>query len=122
MSAGRGRPAVKPSVSLTLWLMVELMRDRKEQSRARASARDASDRVAKHLAEHFRGGRVLTTETVREHHKRFERVMRQGGDEAENAKRLLGNARHHRALLAQETSLWVPVFIALGCVIVLNPE
>jgi hypothetical protein len=25
-------------------------------------------------------------------------------------------------LLAPETSLWVPVFIALGCVVVLTPE
>ena len=107
----RGRPAVKPSIPLRLWVMVELMRDRKELGRPRASVRDASARVAKHLAECFQGGRVLTAETVRDHHKRFERVMQRSnsGAEAELAKGLLDLARKRRDLLGWETSTWMLV-------------
>jgi hypothetical protein len=107
----RGRPAVKPSIPLVLWLMVELMRDRKEWGRPRASARDASVRVAKHLAECFQGGRVLEWETVRDHHKRFERTMRlsNAGAEAELAKGLLDLARKRRDLLGWQTSTWALV-------------
>ena len=107
----RGRPAVKPSIPLVLWVMVELMRDREQWGRPRASARGASARVAKHLAECFHGGRVLTTETVRDHHKRFERTMRQSNAraEAELAKGLLDLARKRRDLLGWQTSTWMLV-------------
>lgn len=107
----RGRPAVKPSIPLVLWVMVELMRDRKERGRPRASVRDASGRLAKHLAECFQGGRVLEWETVRDHHKRFGRTMRQSntGAESELAKGLLDLARKRRDLLGWDTSTWALV-------------
>ena len=38
----RGRPAVKPTVPLLLWVMVELMRDRKEGVARGRGARAAS--------------------------------------------------------------------------------
>jgi hypothetical protein len=125
----RGRPAIKPTIPLVLWVMVELMRDRKEWGRARASARDASARVANHLAECFQGGRVLTTETVRDHYKRFERAMRRSnsGAEAELAKGLLDLARKRRDLLGWQTSTWALVLdptalAALGYEVVLTAK
>jgi hypothetical protein len=116
----RGRPAVKPTISLTLWMMVELMRDRKQRVRARASVRKAADRVAKHLAEHFRGGVVPTAETVRRHYKQFERVMRRGGDEAELAIGLLANARQRRDLLGWDTPTWLLMFDPAAALAVLT--
>jgi hypothetical protein len=125
--ATRGRKAVKPSIPMYLWLMVELARDRRRWGRPRASSREAAHRLAEELAECFQGGRELPPETVRRYHKEFERVMRKGGDEAEFAKRLLDNARQRRDLLGWETSTWLLVFdpsalAALGYELVLPPE
>jgi hypothetical protein len=108
--ARRGRKAVKPSIPMSLWLMVELARDRRRWGRPRASAREAAHRVAEELAECFQGGRELPPETVRRYHKEFDRVMRRGGDEAELGKRVLDNARQRRDLLGWETSTWLLVF------------
>jgi hypothetical protein len=94
--SARGRKAVKPSIARTLWLMVELARDRRRWGRPRASAREAAHRVAEELAECFQGGRELPPETIRRYHKEFDRVMRRGGDEAELARWLLENARQRR--------------------------
>jgi hypothetical protein len=125
--AMRGRKAVKPSIPMHLWLMVELARDRRRWGRPRASVREAAHRVAEELAECFQGGRLLPPETVRDHHKQFERVMRKGGEEAELAKRLLENARQRRDLVGWDTSTWLLVFdpfalTALGYELVLAPK
>ena len=125
--AKRGRKAVKPPVPMFLWLMVELARDRRRWGKPRASTREAAHRIAEELAECFRGGHELPPETVRRHHKEFERLMRKGGDEAEFARRLLANARERRDLLGWETSTWLlvidPVVLAaLGCELVLPPN
>jgi hypothetical protein len=108
--AKRGRKEVKATVPMALWLMVELTRDRRHWGRPRASVREAAHRLAEELAECFQGGRVLPPETVRDHYKQFQRVMRKNGDEAEYAKRLLENARQRRILLGWDTSIWCLVF------------
>jgi hypothetical protein len=123
----RGRKAVKPSIPMHLWLMVELARDRRRWGKPRASAREASHRLAEELAECFQGGRELPPETIRRYHKEFDRVMRRGGEEAELARRLLDNARRRRELLGWETSTWALVFDpfvlpALGYELVLIPK
>src|SRR5262249_12886797 len=120
--ARRGRKAVKPTIPMVLWLMVELTRDRRRWGKPRASAREAAHRVAEELAECFQGGRVLPPESVRRYHKEFERVMRRGGQEAELAQRLLEDARERRHLFGWETSTWLLVFMALGCEVILTPE
>jgi hypothetical protein len=96
---------------MTLWLLVELARDRQQWGLPRLSVLEASKRVAKHLAECFRGGRQLPPETIRRYHKKFEKVMRRSnsGVEAVRAKMLLDNARQRRDLLGWETSLWMLV-------------
>lgn len=109
----KGRKAVKPSVPMHLWLMVELQRDRQRWGKPRASSREAAHRVAEELAECFQGGRELPPETVRRHHREFEKVMRKGGDEAELAKVLLELARARRDQLGWHTSTWM---------LVLNPR
>ena len=120
--AKRGRKAVKPSIPMVLWLMVELARDRRIWGKPRASKLEGSHRIAEELAECFQGGRVLPPETVRRYHKEFQQVMRRGGDEAEHASRFLENARQRRELLGWHTSTWLLVFQALGCEIILDPR
>jgi hypothetical protein len=104
-----GRKAVKPSIARTLWLMVELARDRRRWGKPRASVREAAHRLAEELAECFQGGRELPPETVRRYHKEFDRVMRRGGDEAELAWWLLENARQCRDLAGWDTNTWLLV-------------
>src|SRR5262245_13444524 len=96
---------------MTFWLLVELARDRQQWGLPRLSVRQASKRVAEHLAETWGGGRKLTAETVRRYHKKFEKVMHRSnsGREALWAKRHLDNARQRRELLGWETSLWALV-------------
>ena len=73
------------------------------------SVLQASKHVEEHLAQCFRGGRKFSGsgETIRRHHKRFEKVMRRSnsGEEARRAKMLLDHARQRREL----TSLWALV-------------
>jgi hypothetical protein len=102
--------------------MVELTRDRRHWGKPRASKQEAAHRTAEELAECFQGGRVLPPETVRRHHKEFQRVMRKAGDEAEHASRLLEAARQRRELLGWHTSTWLLVFIALGGEVILTPD
>lgn len=71
---GPGRPPVKPTISCLLWVMVELMRDRRKGERL--SVRVASERLAKHLAACFVGGRQLDKETIRGHCKKFGKERR----------------------------------------------
>jgi hypothetical protein len=101
---------------MTLWLLVELARDRKQWGAPRLSVLQASNRVAEHLAEHFKGGRVLSAETVRRHHKKFEKAMRQSNSDEERslAKARLDNARQRRDLLGWDTSLWMLVLDPAG--------
>jgi hypothetical protein len=120
--ATRGRKAVKPSIAMTLWLMVELARDRQRWGKPRASKQEAAHRVAEELAECFQGGRVLPPETVRRYHKEFQRVVRRGGEAAEHANRLLEDARARRQLLDWHTETWLLVFMALGCEVILTPN
>jgi hypothetical protein len=96
---------------MTLWLLVELARDRQQWGLPRLSVLQASKHVAEHLAESFRGGRKLSGETVRRHHKKFEKVMRRSnsGEEASRAKLLLAHARQRRELFGWDTSLWALV-------------
>jgi hypothetical protein len=61
------------------------------------------------LAECFQGGRVLPPETVRDHHKKFDRIMQGRGAEAEQARRLLNAARKRREAWGWDTSTWLLV-------------
>ena len=125
--AKRGRKAVKPPISRYFWLMVELARDRKEWGRPRESAREATHRLAKEMAAYFPDGRVPPGETIHRYHEEFERVMRQGGEEANSAKVLLDIARWRRDQLGWDTSIWLLVFDPwmleeLGCKVVLTAK
>ena len=103
-----GRPRTGRTVKLTIWLMVELLRDRRDPKKERVSAREASKRLEQHLAESFRGGHELGWERIRDHHKEFERVARQSntGDERREADLILAQARLLRELRGWDTSTW----------------
>jgi hypothetical protein len=107
----RGRKALKPSIPLMVWVMVELMRDRREAGRERATVRESCKRLEKHLAECFQGGHRLGFEAIRRHYKKFGMVMRRpnSGVESDLAKGLLENARQRRDLLGWSTSTWMLV-------------
>ncbi len=82
MKRGRGQPPLKPSITMTIWVMVELMRDRQQVTRERWSVREGCRRLEKHLAACFLGGKRLSLETIRDHYKKFERVMRRSNSGA----------------------------------------
>jgi hypothetical protein len=107
---------------MTLWLMCELARDRRRWGKPRASRLEGAHRTAEELAESFQGGRMLPPETVRDYYKKFQRLVRKGGAEAELAQRLLEDARQRREQLGWDTSTWLLVFLALGVDVVLIPE
>jgi hypothetical protein len=107
----KGRKELKPSISLMVWVLVELMCDRRGAGRERASAREGCKRLAKHLAECFQDGHQLRFENIRRHHKKFGTVMRRSnsGAESDLARGLLENARQRRDLLGWNTSTWALV-------------
>lgn len=129
--AKRGRKLeVKPSVRMVFWVLVELLRDRREPGHKRASASEAARRLDRHLKECMPGpGREMEWETIRDHYKKFERVMRQSntGEEAELAQRLLDNARQRRNLFGWDTSTWMLVIdpamlLAAGYEVTITPK
>lgn len=107
----RGRPAVKPSIPLVIWVLVELMRDRSEAGRERASARQGCKLLEKHLAECFQGGHRLGFEAIRRHYKKFETVMRRSnsGSQSDCAKGFLEYARQRRNVLGWKANTWTLV-------------
>ena len=121
----RGRPAVKPPIPLTMWVFVELLRDRK--GRPRLSARGGAARLAKQLPK-WQAQR-MTTEGVREHYKRFERTMKQSnsGDEKKEAERLLEIGRQRREIFGWDASAWIwlndpEALAARGKNVIINDE
>jgi hypothetical protein len=102
----RGRPAVKPSIPLMMWVLVELMRDR--NGRPRLSVRGGSTRLAKELPK-TGAARVLSAETIRDYHKRFERTMKQAnsGEEKKAAEWELEIGRQRREIYGWGTSAWI---------------
>ena len=52
---------MQPTVPLLTWVMVELLRDRKDQTRERASVREAGRRLEQQLARSFVGGRRISS-------------------------------------------------------------
>lgn len=103
----RGRPALKPSITVILWVFVELMRDT-QGNRPPLKARSAAKRLASELRTNFPGGRVLPAETIRHHHKKIEQRLATGGDEiTAEAIWLLALGRQQRWLLGWDTSVWL---------------
>jgi hypothetical protein len=102
----RGRPVGSNTVTLgtqlMIWAFVELMRDRKGLKRL--SARQGSARLAKDFARDKL--RLLSVETIRRHHKDFEKIMRRNPEEGAKALRLLEAGRHNREILGWDASCW----------------
>jgi hypothetical protein len=111
MKRGRGQPPLNPSITMTIWVMVELMRDRQQVTRERWSAREGCNRLEKHLAKCSLDGRHLPLETIRDHYKKFERVMRRSnsGAVSELARLRLAFARLKRDLSGWDISTWALV-------------
>jgi hypothetical protein len=99
------------SINLMIWVMVELTRDRRNPTLARDSVRNASKRVAQHLDESFRGGRLGKDSDIREYYKNFERAVRvaNSSEQADMARELLDAGRRMRDLRGWETSTWALV-------------
>jgi hypothetical protein len=125
----RGRPKVKPLVPLLIWVMVELLRDRRDQTKERASVREAARRLEQHLGKSFTGGRRIRAEAIRDHYKSFQTTAHRSnsGAEAALASNLLDSARRKRDLYGWETDTWVLVmppeaFKAAGYQVVINDK
>jgi hypothetical protein len=111
MSArGRGRPFIKPSIPLLTWVMVELMRDRKNAPRL--SVRAAAAKLAKEIRHDFIGGKNWPSETIRRQYKNYESIVLRSntGAEKQQAEILLQIARARREGLGWGTSIWILVF------------
>jgi hypothetical protein len=106
-----GRPRAGSTVKLTIWVMVELLRDKRDPTKTRDSVRRACDRLESHLAESFQGGHAVKFEGIREHYKDFERAARRSnsGLEMAQARSLLENARLTRELCGWKCSTWALV-------------
>jgi hypothetical protein len=108
--------------------MVELLRDRKDQTRERASVREATRRLEQHLKRCFVGGRRIRFEGIRDHYKRFQATAHRTNSGAEaNARNLLDLARRRRDLYGWETDTWALVMDpwalkAMGYRVVINDE
>jgi hypothetical protein len=123
----RGRPKVKPGVPLLTWVMVELLRDRRDQTKERASVREAAQRLEQHLKKSFVGGRRIRFEGIRDHYKSFQVAVHRSGAEAALARNLLDLARRRRDLYGWETDTWALVMdpwalAAMGYRVVINDE
>jgi hypothetical protein len=125
----RGRPRVKPSIPLLTWVMVELLRDRRDQTKERASVREAAQRLERHLKKCFVGGRHIRSEGIRDHYKNFQTIAHRSnsGAEANLARNLLDLARRRRDLYGWETDTWALVMDpwalkAMGYRVVINNE
>jgi hypothetical protein len=114
----RGRPPLASGALLYIWVLVELLRDRKDPKRERASARDGCRRLKEQLRRDCRGGRVLPLETIRRLHKNFEATMRKSDSRelAATANDLLSLGRQRREDYGWDASVWLfviePDFLA----------
>ena len=123
-----GRPPLPPSLAMILWIMVELMRDRKDKPSL--SIRGGAARLAKRLPRDFGGAKALTSETIRRHYKAFQTSLRRSNSDAERhqAEIALKIARARRVLLGWDCDLTHLTFgfseaeIALAEAIVLNTK
>jgi hypothetical protein len=98
--------SIGPSIPLIFWTFVELMRDRKA-STARFSARQGCARLAKEFAKDFKGGRFMTTETIRRFHKSTEAAS---AEQKAEAARLLQLGRQRREVIGWDASPWLFLF------------
>jgi hypothetical protein len=84
-----GRPPLDPAIPVTLWLLVEIERD-KRQSTTRRSVREACERIETHLFERY--GKIVDWETIRRQYKNAEKLLR---------KTTLGATKEATAALAE---------------------
>ena len=102
-----GRPPFK-EIPMGIWVLVEVMRDRKEPGRPRGTVRFACKRLEKKLAKDIKGPRHPKWETFRHHYKKFETMRRSNsGEELTRATELLAIARRRRDFLGWDTSPWL---------------
>ena len=111
----RGRPAFK-NIPLIFWVLVEVMRDRKEPGRDRDTVRNACKRLEMEFAKDFNGPRELKSETIRRYYKKFEKTLRRlnSGEELAKANAELFAARTRRDFLGWDTSPWMFVISPAG--------
>jgi hypothetical protein len=104
-----GRPPFIKHTPMLIWVMVELLRDRRDPRRDRASARDGCERLKKQLAQDFVGGRVLPFGTIRRLYNRFEKTVRHSdsGEELAQATKLVAIGRQQRQYLGRDASVWL---------------
>jgi hypothetical protein len=103
---GKGRPPVKVGAKVTIWLLVELLRDR--QTRKRADVRPAVRKLNEMLPKWFtNAGHMVKFEGLREHHKAIEREVKAGTPAGRKALEMLATARARRELWGWDTSAWL---------------
>ena len=126
MKSRPGRPSMK--APLLIWVLVELMRDRKG-GLPRLSARRGCERLKRELQIDFKGGRVLPFETIRRYHKGFVAAWRRSnsGEEKALAAKILAIGRERRELLGWDASAWLfvidPAFLSSkGIKVVINSQ
>jgi hypothetical protein len=95
-----GRPALKPGIALTVWALVELLRDR-QGNEPRWSARKGAKKLDLELRRSWRGHHALPFETIRDHHKHVERSVNATG----SRELLLWIGRQRREVLGWDTSV-----------------
>jgi hypothetical protein len=102
----RGRSVeVTFGIQMMIWAYVELTRDRKDKPRL--TARAGCRKLEKEFARDIKGGRFLTTETIRRHHKDIEKAIRGNSEEKAKAFQLLEYGRHRREILGWDVSPWM---------------
>lgn len=104
----RGRPPFK-EIPMGIWVLVEVMRDRKEPGRPRGTVRFACKRLEREFARDLKGPRELKFETIRHHYKKFEKNKRcsNSGEELTKATDLLAIARRRRDYFGWDASPWL---------------
>jgi hypothetical protein len=106
----RGRPPTKKYVPLVIWVMVELRRDRQKAGLARASERDACNRVQKDLADAFKNGRALPFNSIRRIYRRFSKTMKSDRRLEAVAAQWLLRGRMRREAYGWDATPWLFVF------------
>src|SRR5688572_23853570 len=96
---------------MTIWVLAEMFRDRRDSGERRFSARQGCERLQEHLRRSFVGGRILPFNTIHGKYKKFETLRRrpEGKEYAALADVWLETSRANREILGWDASTWMAV-------------
>jgi hypothetical protein len=108
MRAPGGRPPLPISFPVLLWVLVELMRDRREGGK-RLSVRIGCQTLQQEFAADLRRGRFLPVETIRRHYKTIKGDIREDTELRAFVAGFLDYARQRRQFFGWNCSPWIYV-------------